>query len=112
MAVVTLFMSDRDTSRTFTSKKEADAYDRMLELAEAITQFAESNIEGLSEEQAESIGLLFARNKDQLAAAIKGKTDALDEANTESAETEETESNNAAQETSFGQETTLSAVNS
>jgi dsDNA-binding SOS-regulon protein len=77
MAVVTLFMSDRDTSRTFTSKKEADEYDKMLELAEAVSHFMEQNIEGLSEQQVEEIGLVFARNKDLLAQAIKGKSDVL-----------------------------------
>jgi dsDNA-binding SOS-regulon protein len=77
MAVVTLFMSDRDTSRTFTSKKEADDYDKMLELAEAVSHFMEQNIEGLSEQHVEEIGLVFARNKDLLAQAIKGKSDVL-----------------------------------
>ena len=77
MAVVTLFMSDRDTSRTFTSKKEADEYDKMLELAEAVSFFVEQNIEGLNETQVENIGLLFARQKEQLAQALKGKTDVL-----------------------------------
>lgn len=77
MAVVTLFMSDRDTSKTFTSKKEADEYDKMLELAEAVSYFVEQNIEGLEEAQIENIGLLFARHKEQLAQALKGKTDVL-----------------------------------
>ena len=77
MAVVTLFMSDRDTSKTFTSKKEADEYDKMLELAEAVSHFMEQKIEGLSEQQVEEIGLVFARNKDLLAQAIKGKSDVL-----------------------------------
>ncbi|MBL4796466.1 MAG: YebG family protein [Oleispira sp.] len=77
MAVVTLFMSDRDTSKTFTSKKEADEYDKMLELAEAVSYFVEQNIEGLDEQQVENIGLLFARHKEQLAQALKGKTEVL-----------------------------------
>ena len=77
MAVVTLFLSDRDTSKTFTSKKEADEYDKMLELAEAVSFFVEQNIEGLDEKQVENIGLLFARQKELLAQALKGKTDAL-----------------------------------
>jgi dsDNA-binding SOS-regulon protein len=77
MAVVTLFMSDRDTSRTFTSKKEADEYDKMLELAEALSHFIEQKIEGLSEQQIEEIGLTLAREKDLLAQAIKGKTEVL-----------------------------------
>jgi dsDNA-binding SOS-regulon protein len=77
MAVVTLFMSDRDISKTFTSKKEADEYDKLLELAEAVSHFMEQNIAGLSEQQVEEIGLVFARNKDLLAQAIKGKSDVL-----------------------------------
>ena len=85
MAVVTLFMSDRDTSRTFTSKKEADDYDKMLELAEAVSHFMENNIEGLSEQQVEEIGLVFARNKDRMSLALKGKTEVLFESATESA---------------------------
>jgi dsDNA-binding SOS-regulon protein len=75
--VVTLFMSDRDISKTFTSKKEADEYDKLLELAEAVSHFMEQKIAGLSEQQIEEIGLVFARNKDLLAQAIKGKTDVL-----------------------------------
>ena len=77
MAVVTLYMSDRDESKTFTSKKDADAYDKMLELAEGISHFVGREIQGLSEQQAEEIGILFARNSDLLATAMKGKTDVL-----------------------------------
>ncbi len=77
MAVVTLYMSDRDQSKTFTDKKEADQYDKMLELAENVSAWMESEIEGLSEEQVEAIGMLIAENKDQLAKAIKGKPEVL-----------------------------------
>ncbi|MBQ0730524.1 MAG: YebG family protein [Oleispira antarctica] len=88
MAVVTLFMSDRDISRTFTSKKEADEYDKMLELAEAVSHFMEQKVAGLSEQQVEEIGLVFARNKDLLAQAIKGKADVLFATADETAESE------------------------
>jgi len=77
MAVVTLFMSDRDTSRTFTSKKEADEYDKMLELAEALSYFIGKKVAGLSEQQTEEIGLALARDKDLLAQAVKGKAEVL-----------------------------------
>ena len=70
MAVVTLYMSDRDTSKTFTDKKEADNYDKMLELAESVSTWVEKEIAGLNEEQIEEIGLLIARNKDKLALAM------------------------------------------
>ncbi|MBV1908305.1 MAG: YebG family protein [Kangiellaceae bacterium] len=77
MAVVTLYMSDRDSNKTFTDKKAADNYDKMLELAENVSLWIEKSIEGLSEEQVESIGMLVAENKDLLAKAIKAKPEIL-----------------------------------
>ncbi|MGB0495537.1 MAG: YebG family protein [Kangiellaceae bacterium] len=77
MAVVTLFMSDRDSDKTFTDKKAADNYDKMLELAENVSLWMEKSINGLSEEQVENIGMLIAENKDLLAKAIKGKPESL-----------------------------------
>lgn len=86
MAVVTLFMSDRDKSKTFTDKKEADNYDKMLELAENVSVWVEKEIEGLSEAQAEAIGLLFADNKDTLLKALKGKPEVILEEKVEAKE--------------------------
>ncbi|WP_444994984.1 YebG family protein [Aliikangiella sp. IMCC44359] len=77
MAVVSLYMSDRDESKTFTDKKEADNYDKMLELAENVSLWMEKEIAGLSEEQVESIGLLIADNKEILSKALKGKSELL-----------------------------------
>ena len=77
MAVVTLYMSDRDQSKTFTDKKEADNYDKMLELAENVSLWMEKEIPGLNEEQVESIGILLAENKETLLKALKGKPELL-----------------------------------
>ncbi len=77
MAVVILYMSDRDQSKTFTNKKEAEAYDKKLELAANISQWMKNEIADLSEEQAESIGLLIAENKAPLAKALKGNSAVL-----------------------------------
>ena len=77
MAVVTLYMSDRDSNKTFTDKKEADNYDKMLELAENVSLWMEKSIEGLSEQQIESIGMLVAENKDVLAKALKSRPQVL-----------------------------------
>ncbi len=77
MAVVTLFMSDRDPQKTFTDKKSADNYDKILELAENVSVWMENSIEGLSDQQTEAIGMLIAENKDLLAKAIKSKSDVL-----------------------------------
>ena len=77
MAVVTLYMSDRDPKKTFNDKKAADNYDKVLELAENVSVWMENSIDGLSEKQAESIGMLIAENKDLLARAIKSKSEIL-----------------------------------
>jgi len=77
MAVVTLYMSDRDKNQTFSDKKAADNYDKMLELAENVSLWLEQSIQGLSEQQVEDIGLLVAQNKDKLAQAIKNHPEKL-----------------------------------
>jgi dsDNA-binding SOS-regulon protein len=78
MAVTTLYMSDRDLEkRTFTDKKEADALDKKLELAENLRIFLEARIEGLDEEKAEQIGLLIADYKDEMLIALKGRPEVL-----------------------------------
>jgi len=78
MAVVVLYMSDRDPEkRTFTSKADADALDKKLELAENLRIFLEKHIPEIDEALSERIGLLFAEHKDALANALKGKPDEL-----------------------------------
>jgi len=72
VAVVAMWKCDRDDAM-FDSKKEADAHDKMLELAENFSLLFEKKIEGISEQDAENIGLLFSRNKNILIAACKGQ---------------------------------------
>lgn len=79
MAVVTLYMSDRDESKQFTSKKEADDYDKKLELGSALGEFLDDKLAALSEDLAEEIGMLLADNKELLMAALKGKPGVLNE---------------------------------
>ncbi|NVJ60502.1 MAG: YebG family protein [Gammaproteobacteria bacterium] len=93
MAVVTLYMSDRDDSKTFTDKKSADEYDKMLELAENVSAWVEQNIDDLSESQTEALGMLVATNKDLLAKAIKGKPELLLSETTSSSEKDDDNSN-------------------
>lgn len=61
----------------FNNKKDADAYDKMLELAENFSLFLGKQIEGISEQDAENIGLLLSKNKNVLIAACKGNPDLL-----------------------------------
>jgi len=86
MAVVTLYMSDRDPEKTFNDKKQADQYDKMLELAENVSLWLEQKMPELDEKHSEAIGLLIAENKDKLALAFKGKSDALSEVKAEQTE--------------------------
>jgi len=78
MAVVAMWKCDRDDSM-FDNKKDADAYDKMLELGEQFTMMIESQIKGVDEKAAEAFGLLLAKNKELLVQACKGRPEALDE---------------------------------
>lgn len=78
MAVVTLYMSDRDkTGKTFVSKKDADEHDKKLELAENLSVFLGQRLSFLNEKQVEDIGFLLAEHRDLLAQALKGKPEVL-----------------------------------
>jgi uncharacterized protein len=76
MAVIAVWKCDRD-GKMFENKKDAEEYDKMLELAANITALIETNIKGVDEKACEDIGLLLAKHKDNLAKACKGKPEAL-----------------------------------
>jgi uncharacterized protein len=76
VAVVAMWKCDRDDAM-FDSKKDADTHDKMLELAANFSLLFEKQIEGISEKEAENIGLLFSMNKNILIAACKGQPDLL-----------------------------------
>ncbi|WP_193164826.1 YebG family protein [Microbulbifer hainanensis] len=76
MAVVAVWKCDRDGAM-FDNKKDAEEHDKMLELAANITSLIERNINGISEEAGEEIGLLLAKRRDDLAKACKGKPEVL-----------------------------------
>ena len=76
MAVVAMWKCDRDDTM-FDSKKDADAHDKMLELAESFSSLLGKQIDGISEQDAENIGLLLSKNKNVLIAACKGNPNLL-----------------------------------
>lgn len=78
MAVVAMWQCDRDGSM-FDNKKEADAYDKMLELAEQFTALLENQVANIDEKAAEQFGLLLATNKELVAQACKGSPEKLAE---------------------------------
>lgn len=49
---------------TFASKKEADAYDKMLDMAEAFSDWLVTSNLALDEDQREALGMHLAENKD------------------------------------------------
>lgn len=80
MAVQALYYSERDgldmalknpETMLFSSKAEADARDKVLELAEEITQFLQARVDGLDEATAEKAALAIAEEKDLFAKAMK-----------------------------------------
>ncbi|TNC82276.1 MAG: hypothetical protein C9356_04460 [Oleiphilus sp.] len=78
MPVIAMWKCDRDGSM-FDSKKEADAYDKLLELGEQFTALLENQIEGIDEAKAEDFGLLLAKNKELIIQACKGRPEVLGE---------------------------------
>lgn len=49
---------------TFASKKEADAYDKMLDMAEAFSDWLSASPLTMEEDQREVLGMFLAENKD------------------------------------------------
>ena len=78
MPVVAMWQCDRDGGM-FTSKKDAESYDKMLELAECFNSFISAAGLNVSEDDAEAIGLALSKHKDAVIAACRGKTEALTE---------------------------------
>jgi dsDNA-binding SOS-regulon protein len=78
MAVVAKWMCDRDNSM-FDNKKDADAYDKMLELAEGFAALLQQHIPSVDEAQAEEFGIFLSKNKEAVMQASKGRVEALSE---------------------------------
>ncbi|CAK8742981.1 hypothetical protein SODG_006199 [Sodalis praecaptivus] len=66
MAVETKFVVVRkgEEKMTFASKKEADAYDKMLDMADVFADWLAHSSLSLDEAQAENLGLFLAEHKD------------------------------------------------
>ncbi|GGI88703.1 YebG family protein [Shewanella gelidii] len=74
MAVITQFVVVREgvEKMTFTSKKEADAYDKMLDIADNLIPFLQSSDLELDEPTSEKLAFYLASHKDELASLLKG----------------------------------------
>ncbi|CAG9001351.1 MAG: hypothetical protein CENE_03371 [Candidatus Celerinatantimonas neptuna] len=75
MAVIVKYVVERDgvEKMIFTSKKEADAYDKMLDMADQVALFLKFADIGLNENQAEDLGFFIANNRACLNELLKGR---------------------------------------
>ncbi|WP_299977236.1 YebG family protein [Desulfobacula sp.] len=74
MAVIVKYIVVRngEEKMTFATKKEADAYDKMLDIADNLFEFLESSKIKLNENQLEDISLLLAEKRDKLMPILRG----------------------------------------
>lgn len=85
MAVEVVYRSSRDLERLFMDKAEADRHDKMLELAELLTEVLQQAVPSLNEQQGEELGIFMAKNREIFAKAFKNQPDALSELGKEEA---------------------------
>ena len=88
MAVEVVYRSSRDLEHLFMDKAEADRHDKMLELAELLSEVLHKAVPSLSDQQVEDAGIYMAKNRDVFAKAFKSQPDALSELLVEAAEPE------------------------
>jgi dsDNA-binding SOS-regulon protein len=94
MAVVVKYVVERNgvERMTFTTKKEADAYDKMLDIAESLEVMLEKVDVPLSEQQVESLALEIAKSKDDFMAVLKGAKEPVTKAPSKPKKTDNIES--------------------
>lgn len=75
MAVITRYVVERNgvEKMTFTSKAEADAYDKMLDTADELTMFLSNSTLIADEQLAETLSLYMAQHKEELLVALGAK---------------------------------------
>ncbi|MDX2322469.1 MAG: YebG family protein [Moritella sp.] len=74
MAVIVKYVVERNgvEKMTSTSKKEADAYDKMLDVADGLTDFISTSSLAIDDRLAEELALYLAQNSASLQQILKG----------------------------------------
>jgi hypothetical protein len=74
MAVIVKYVVERNgvEKMTSTSKKEADAYDKMLDVADGLTDFIGTSSLGIDDRLTEELALYLAQNSASLQVILKG----------------------------------------
>ena len=93
MAVVVQYIVERNgiQKMTYTDRKEAEEYDKQLEISENLFVLLETAGVAIGEEQLDQISFFLAKNKDQAISILKGtkpKADAADKTKPAKAKTE------------------------
>jgi dsDNA-binding SOS-regulon protein len=83
MAVIVQYIVERNgiQKMTYTDRKEAEEYDKQLEISENLFVLLETAGVAISEEQLDQISFFLAKNKEQAISILKGtkpKADAVD----------------------------------
>jgi uncharacterized protein len=75
MAVIIKYVVERNGAEkmTFTSKAEADAYDKMLDVADELSQFLTASTLLADEQISEALALYMAQHKEELLVALGAK---------------------------------------
>lgn len=75
MAVIVQYVVEREGKpvMTFTSKKEADAYDKMLDMSDELFSLIESSGIDIEDKNKEDLSIFLAKNKDVLSRLMKGQ---------------------------------------
>lgn len=74
MAVIVKYVVVRDGKENmmFSSKKEADAYDKMLDIAERLYNFLHASELGIDDDQLDALTFFMAQHHNQLGKLLKG----------------------------------------
>ena len=74
MAVIVQYIVVRNGEQkmTFTSKKEADAYDKLLDISDRMYTFLESSKLEMSADQLEELAFFMAENRDAAIGLLRG----------------------------------------
>jgi len=74
MAVIVQYIVVRNGEQkmTFTSKKEADAYDRLLDIADHMYAFLEAAKVDMSDDQLEELSFYLAKNREDAVSLLRG----------------------------------------
>lgn len=75
MAVIVQYIVERrgKSVMTFTSKKEADAYDKMLDIGDELYSLIENSGLEIDDKKKEELSIFLAKNKDTLGKVLKGQ---------------------------------------